>query len=99
MIKKSNRKYRATFILDTRGVEASIDELTETYSKVIGEVSGEVEAVKNLGTKEFARKTQNGMPSGIFLQYDFTGPVTAPGQVQEKVRLDRKVNRVMVEHA
>ncbi|MBC2602395.1 30S ribosomal protein S6 [Puniceicoccus vermicola] len=99
MIKQTSRNYRATFVLDTRGVESSVEELTETYSKVIEEVSGKVESVKNLGSKDFARKAANGLPSGIFVQYEFIAPATAPEEIQEKVRLDRKVNRVMVEHA
>lgn len=97
MIKNTNRQYRATFILDTRGVESSVEELTEAYSKIIEEVSGTVDTVNNIGSQDFARKAANGMPSGIFVQYDFSGPATAPGEIQEKVRLDRKVNRVMVE--
>jgi len=99
MIKKTNRNYRATFILDTRGVESSVEELTEEYSKIIGEVSGEVESVNNIGSTDFARKAATGISSGIFVQYDFTAPATAPADLQEKVRLDRKVNRVMVESA
>ncbi|MEM0967020.1 MAG: 30S ribosomal protein S6 [Verrucomicrobiota bacterium] len=99
MIKKTSRNYRATFVLDTRGVEASVDELTEAYSKVIEEVEGKVDAVKNLGNHDFARKSATGLSNGIFLQYDFEGPATAPEGLQEKVRLDRKVNRVMVESA
>tara|TARA_R100000027_G_scaffold50104_2_gene38716 strand:- start:1886 stop:2185 length:300 start_codon:yes stop_codon:yes gene_type:complete len=99
MIKKTIRNYRATFILDTRGVEAPVEELTENYTKVIEEISGKVESVKNLGSHDFARKSANGLPSGIFVQYEFTGPATAPEELQEKVRLDRKVNRVMVENA
>lgn len=98
MIKKTSRNYRATFVLDTRGVESSVEELTESYSKVIEEVSGKVESVKNLGSLDFARKAANGLPSGIFVHYEFAGPASAPEEIQEKVRLDRKVNRVMVEN-
>ncbi|MGE9291432.1 MAG: 30S ribosomal protein S6 [Puniceicoccales bacterium] len=99
MIKKTSRNYRATFVLDTRGVESSVEELTENYSKVIEEVEGKVESVKNIGSQDFARKAANGLPSGIFVQYEFVAPATAPEAIQEKVRLDRKVNRVMVESA
>lgn len=97
MSTETNRNYRATFILDTRGVEAPVDELVESYGKLIGEAHGSVEATHNLGSKDFARKAANGLPSGIFVQYDFSAPATAPEDIQEKVRLDRKVNRVMVE--
>lgn len=97
MSKNTNRNYRATFILDTRGVEAPVEELVESYAKLIGEAGGEVSATDNLGSRDFARKAANGLPSGIFVQYEFAAPASAPGEIQEKVRLDRKVNRVMVE--
>jgi len=99
MKKENIRNYRATFVLDTRGVEAPVDELVEAYSTVIGEVSGTVQSFKNLGNKDFVRKADNGLANGIFIEYLFEGPADAPAQIQEKVRLDRKVNRVMVEAA
>ena len=97
MSKETNRNYRATFVLDTRGVEAPVEELVESYAKIIGEVNGSVGSTHNIGNQEFVRKAANGLPNGIFVQYDFTAPATAPEEIQEKVRLDRKVNRVMVE--
>jgi len=97
MSKDTNRNYRATFILDTRGVESPVEELVETYAGLIGEVHGTVESTHNLGNQDFVRKAANGLPGGIFVQYDFSAPATAPEEIQEKVRLDRKVNRVMVE--
>ncbi len=99
MSKDKNRNYRATFILDTRGVEAPVDELVETYAGIIGEVGGTVDSTDNIGNLDFARKAANGLPAGIFVQYLFSAPATAPEQLQEKVRLDRKVNRLMVENA
>ena len=99
MKKQTIRNYRATFVLDTRGVESSVDDLVEAYSTVIGEVSGTVQSFKNLGNKDFVRKADNGLGNGIFIEYLFEGPAEAPSQIQEKVRLDRKVNRVMVESA
>jgi len=97
MSDKTNRNYRATFILDTRGVEAPVEEMVKTYADLIGEAKGTVETTNNHGSQDFVRKASNGLPSGIFVQYDFTGPGTAPEEIQKKVRLDRKVNRVMVE--
>ena len=97
MSENTNRNYLATFLLDTRGVEAPVEELVEVYSKLIEEGSGSVESADNLGNREFARQAANGLPNGIFVQYRFAAPPSAPGWIQEKVRLDRKVNRVMVE--
>jgi len=47
----NSKKYNATFILDTRGYEESVDTLTEKLKGVIESVGGKVAAVKNLGQK------------------------------------------------
>jgi ribosomal protein S6 len=97
MSDKKNRNYMATFILDSRGVESSIEELIESYGSLIKETAGNLESTDPIGNLEFARKTQNGLPNGIFVQYRFSGTPKVPEEIQNKVRLDRKVNRVMVE--
>ena len=97
MSDNKNRNYLATFILDTRGVESSVEELVESYGNLIQETAGNLESSDSIGNLEFARKTQNGLPNGIFVQYRFAGTPDVPEAIQNKIRLDRKVNRVMVE--
>lgn len=97
MSDNKNRNYRATFILDSRGVESSVEELVDSYGALIKETAGNLESTDTIGNLTFARKAQNGLPNGIFVQYHFTGNADVPETIQNKVRLDRKVNRVMVE--
>lgn len=99
MSESKNRNYLATFVLDSRGVEASIDELQEKYSKLIQGIEGEVRESEQVGNLDFARPSARGMTSGLFLAYEVTAPASFPGQLQEKVRLDRTVNRVLVQNA
>jgi hypothetical protein len=46
----TKRSYRATFILDNRGKEDSIDQIIDGVKQDIAAIQGEVTAVENLGT-------------------------------------------------
>ncbi|MGF1483418.1 MAG: 30S ribosomal protein S6 [Opitutales bacterium] len=89
--------YRANFILDTRNHKDSVESLISRLSDVITSLGGEVKKVDDLGQKDFTRITDRRFPAGMYVQYTFEGPTTAPSQLQERIRLDRTVDRVMVQ--
>jgi small subunit ribosomal protein S6 len=93
------RNYKATFILDNRGKEDSVDQLIEGVKKEIAAVHGEVTAVENLGRREFARKTDAKFPAGVYVQVNFAAPAAAPAQLHERLRLNDSVHRALVENA
>lgn len=93
----NQRSYLATFVLDTRGVEAPVEELIEGVSQTIAETGCEVQEVRDLGDTPFVRKSRKGPSNGIYVQYIFTGPADAPTTVRDKFRLDRKVDRIMIQ--
>ena len=45
----NKRNYRATFILDTNGVEETVEQIIENVKQEIATVEGEVGEVENLG--------------------------------------------------
>lgn len=93
----NQRSYLATFIIDTRGVEAPVEELIEGVRETITATGCEVQEVRNLGDAAFVRKSRKGPANGIYVQYTFTGPPEAPTTVRDKFRLDRKVDRIMIQ--
>jgi small subunit ribosomal protein S6 len=93
----NKRNYRATFILDTRGVEQSIDDIIENVKQEIATVEGEVSTVENLGQRDFARVTNPKRPAGIYVQVDFTAPGSAPAALKERLRLNQVVYRTYVQ--
>lgn len=93
----NKRNYRATFILDNRGVEATIDQLIENVKQEIVTVEGEVSEVENLGQRDFARVTDPRRPSGTYVQVDFSGPGTAPSALKERLRLNSTVYRTYIQ--
>ena len=95
----TKRNYRATFILDNRGKEDSIDQLIEGVKKEIAAVHGEVTAVENLGKKDFARVTDKKFAGGTFVNVSFSAPPQGPAQLIERLRLNGSVYRTMVTEA
>jgi small subunit ribosomal protein S6 len=96
---QTNRPYRATFILDNRGKEESIDQIIEEVKKEIAAVHGEVTAVENLGKKDFVRVTDRRLPSAVYVQIDFSAPAEGPRHLHERLRLNSNVYRVLVQSA
>ena len=95
----TKRNYRASFILDNRGQEASIEQIVDGVKKVIAEVKGEVTAVDTVGKKDFARVTDKKMTSGHYVQIKFSGPADAPAHLREKLRLNQSVYRTFIQSA
>lgn len=95
----SQRNYRASFILDNRGKEETIDQIVEGIKKVIVEVKGEVAAVENIGKKDFARITDKKLTGAHYVQITFSGPAGVPAQLREKLRLNGSVYRTFIQSA
>ena len=93
--KNDTRAYRATAILDLRGVteapEAVVDKLKDTF-KALGAKVGEV---TNLGQRDFSRVVDRKFPAGIYVRFEVQGAPSLPVAFRGKVRLDRTVHRVL----
>ena len=96
---QTKRNYKATFILDNRGKEDSVETIIEGVKKEIAAVHGEVTAVENIGRREFVRKTDDKFPAGVYVQVNFSAPAAAPAQLHERLRLNDTVYRALVENA
>jgi len=95
----NKRNYKATFILDNRGKEDSVDQLIEGVKKEIAAVQGDVTAVEQLGRRDFARKTDPKFPAGVYVSVAFSAPAGATAQLHERLRLNSSVYRALVENA
>ena len=93
----TKRNYRATFILDNRGKEDSVDQLIEGVKKEIAAVQGEVSAVENLGRRDFIRVTDRKFPGATYVQMKFSGPPEITSRLRERLRLNQSVYRTFVQ--
>src|SRR5581483_3307081 len=95
----TNRNYRATFILDNRGKEETIDQIVENVKKVIAEVKGEVSGVESIGKKDFARVTDKKLTGAAYVHINFSAPADAPAHLRERLRLNGSVYRTFIQSA
>jgi small subunit ribosomal protein S6 len=95
----TNRNYRASFILDNRGKEETVDQIVEGVKKVIAEVKGEVTGVENIGKKDFARVTDKKLTGAHYVHFNFSAPADAPAHLREKLRLNGSVYRTFIQSA
>jgi len=95
----AKRNYRATFILDNRGKEDTVDQIIDGVKKEIVAVEGEVGAVENLGRRDFSRVTDNKMTAAPYVQIAFAAPATAPARLKERLRLNQSVYRIFLQSA
>jgi small subunit ribosomal protein S6 len=91
------RNYRASFILDNRGKEDTIDQIIDGVKQDIAAVHGEVTGVENLGKKDFVRVTDRKFTGGAYVQIAFSGPADAPAHLKERLRLNNSVYRTFVQ--
>jgi small subunit ribosomal protein S6 len=93
----TKRTYRATFILDNRGKEDTIEQIIEGVKKEITAVQGDITAVENLGKRDFVRVTDKKLTGATYVQVDFAAPGEGPAQLKERLRLNNNVYRTFVE--
>jgi len=95
----TKRNYRATFILDNRGKEETVDQIIEGVKKEITSVQGEVSAVENIGKKDFVRVTDKKLTGATYVHVSFSAPAAGPSQLIERLRLNSSVYRTFVQSA
>jgi small subunit ribosomal protein S6 len=95
----TKRNYRATFILDNRGKEDSVDQIIDGVKKDLLAVDGVVSSVEALGRRDFARVTDRNLPGATYIQVAFSAPATGPAALKERLRLNSTVYRTFLQTA
>ena len=89
--------YKATFILDTRGREESVDELVGSLKGELERAGAEVSKTADIGKQDFARAADIRYTSGVYAQYLLSGDVGLPGKILETLRLNKLVSHKMIQ--
>jgi small subunit ribosomal protein S6 len=96
-MKPTKRNYRATFILDNRGKQETVEQIVDGVKKEIAAIEGDVTAVENIGKKDFARVTDKKLTGASYVHVNFSAPPTGPAQLRERLRLNNSVYRTFVQ--
>jgi len=94
---QTNRNYRATFIIDNRGKEDSVDAIIDEVKKEITALQGEISNVEDLGKRDFIRVTDKKLTGAPYVQISYSAPGAAPAQLKERLRLNHNVYRTFIQ--
>ena len=86
----NKRNYLAT-------IDGASDEMIPRLSEIIRDVEGEVTKVENQGSHDFAYPQSKEMKAGTYLQFEISGDTEMPVRLKDKLRLEKKVDRVLIE--
>ncbi len=93
----TNNTYKATFILDLRESEDDSQKVLADITEILGNIGGQATGSEDLGLRDFARAADRRFTQGHYLEVSFEGPGSVPASLKEKLRLDKRVNRIFVE--
>jgi small subunit ribosomal protein S6 len=96
-MKQTKRNYRATFILDNRGKQETVEQIVDGVKKEIAAVQGDVTAIESIGRKDFARVTDKKLTGASYVHVNFSAPPEGPAQLRERLRLNGSVYRTFVQ--
>jgi ribosomal protein S6 len=93
----TNKNYKISFILDLRSSEDDAAKVLADINEVIDTVGGKTSSSEDLGMREFVRAADQRYKQGHYLEVYVDGPSTVPADLKEKLKLDKRVNRIFVE--
>lgn len=89
-------KYLITVVFDTREQKESGAEMLASLRELMEGLGATVEKETAVGQKSFARGDRK-FPSGFFGQYDLMASSDFDSKLRKRLRLDARVNRIMIE--
>jgi ribosomal protein S6 len=93
----NKRNYLATIVYDARGADGSSDEMIPKLSEIIRQVDGEVTKVDNQGSRDFVYPQSKDITSCTYLQFEIESDPEMPIRLKEKLKLEKKVDRILIE--
>ena len=90
-------KYKISLILDLRSTQDDAHKVIDDIKQTLTTVGAETIEVEDLGTREFARTADRRFAQGHYVFMWVVGPSNVPIDLQEKLKHDKRVNRIFVE--
>ena len=93
----TNTNYKTTFILDLRESKDDSAKVLTDLTELLGSLDAAVSESRDLGMREFARVTDRRFAQGHYVEIYFSSHGAVPAILKEKLRLDKRINRLFVE--
>ncbi len=89
--------YKISFILDLRATENDAQQVIDDIKQTLTTVDGEATEVEYWGVRDFARAADHRFSQGHYVQMFVTGPATLPADLKEKLKHEKRINRIFTE--
>lgn len=89
--------YKATFILDLRESEDDSAKVMAELNELLKSIGGEPSDSEDLGMRDFARAADRRYTQGHYIEIYFDGAGNIPATLKEKLKLDKRINRIFIE--
>lgn len=89
--------YKTTFILDLRESEDDSAKVMADIKEILSSIGAEQSSSEDLGIRDFVRAADQRFKQGHYVEVYLSGPGTVPAALKEKLRLDKRINRIFVE--
>jgi ribosomal protein S6 len=86
-----SRKYQGLFVLNTKSLDGTVDELVSSVAKEIEAEGGKIDKVAQLGRRQFAYNARH-LEAGHYVNYTFTGTPDIVAKLQARLQLNGKVH-------
>ena len=85
------RKYEALIVIDTKGKDDSIQELTSQIGKEIEGVGARLEQIDQLGKRKFPYNAQH-LEAGFYVNYQFEAEPSVIDTLDKQLKLNKDVH-------
>jgi len=86
-----SRKYEGLIVLDTKGMEGSVDELVSSVAKELEDEGAKLDEVQQLGRRKFAYSPGK-IDAGHYVNYIFEAEADAIARIDARLKLNNKVH-------
>lgn len=93
----TKNNYKATFILDLRESEDDSAKVMADLNDILKSIGGEPSDSEDLGMRDFARAADHRFNQAHYVEIYFEGAGDVPATLNEKLKLDKRVNRIFTE--
>lgn len=94
----TKNNYKVTFILDLRESEDDSTKVLADLNELLKSIGGEPSDSEDLGLLDFARAADRRFTQGHYVEIYFEGAGDVPAILKEKLKLDKRINRIFVEN-
>lgn len=86
-----SRKYEGLIVLNTKGIEGTVDDLVNAVAKELIAEGAKLDEVQQLGRKQFAYNARH-LEGGLYVNYVFDADPSLVVKIQSRLKLNDKVH-------